>query len=214
MILLYFIDKKLSACPLSVNKIHLSGWCFQCLMETLRFQEIRGQKEWELKGSRQLRGGALGQLDREWEKKGQLCPEVSWIHCMQSEQWRTDKKNDLNKNSSAYAICKSFHKGRGPEWEEPTQRVMSWLSLFVHGPFICTFPADKSQERALVEGHLYWRWGLLHSTPFLTGLTHKPSDNIMTREYSYMERYENVWTYSCGFDYVLMKVFTWCHFEY
>jgi len=74
-------------------------------------------KKWELKGSRQLRGGALGQLDieKEGEKKGQLCPEVSWIHCVQSEQWRTDKKNDLNKNSSTYAICKSFHKGWGPE---------------------------------------------------------------------------------------------------
>lgn len=75
------------------------------------------KKEWELEGSRQLRGGALGQLDREQEKKkGQLCPRVSWIHCVQSALWRTDKKkNDLNKNSSAYAICKSFHKGRGLE---------------------------------------------------------------------------------------------------
>ncbi len=60
-------------------------------METLRFQGIRGKRV-QLEGSRQLRGGMLGLLDTEQEKKGQLCPEVSWIHCVQSALWRTDKK--------------------------------------------------------------------------------------------------------------------------
>lgn len=36
-------------------------------------------------GSEKLRGEAQGQLDKE-RKKGQSCPEVSWIYCLQSEQ--------------------------------------------------------------------------------------------------------------------------------
>lgn len=145
------MDRKLFACSLSVNRIRLSGWCFQCLMETLRFLEIRGQKEWELKGSLQLRGGALGQLDREWGKKGQLCPEVSWIHCVQSEQWRTDKKNDLNKNSSAYAICKSFHKGWGRSEKSPhSVWCLGYRSLFTG--LLC-IPSLQIKAR---RGHL-WR---------------------------------------------------------
>lgn len=108
-------------------------------------------KKWDLKGSRQLRGGALGQLDREWGKKGQLCPEVSWIHCVQSEQWRTDKKNDLNKNSSTYAICKSFHKDGGQSEKSPhSMWCLDYRSLF---PGLLYIPSLQIKAR---RGHL-WR---------------------------------------------------------
>lgn len=58
--------------------------------------------------------------------KGHLCLDVSCLLLLSWSQWRTNKKNDLNKNSTAYAVCKWFRKGWGPKWEEATWSVSAW----------------------------------------------------------------------------------------
>lgn len=79
------------------------------------------KNEWELEGSRQLRGGALGQLDREQgEKKGQLCPGVSWIHCVQSALWRTDKK--MTSIKTAVPMQYANHSIKDGGWSEKSPR--------------------------------------------------------------------------------------------